>query len=204
LSWPLTSGLGMALEQALSLAVRLDQHWAEKVAGLSGKVISIKLNQQPLTFYLQPVEQGILVQVNADQTADVAIRGSLAGFGKLLQARREGKTPVGTDVRFEGDVATGQAFETLMASLSPEWEAVLAQGLGISAAGFVASRLRSGFAALERQRGAARENLSDYIHHEAELLPPRLEFDDFAESVTHARGTLARLEARLKRLKAVL
>jgi ubiquinone biosynthesis protein UbiJ len=208
--WALDTVLVSVVETALAVVISRDTEWKNKVQPVIGTVIELELTDFSKSLFFLPTAEGILVQNQfqssvedgaESNTVDVAIRGSISGFLKMLDARRKGEKVIGGDVKFEGDIGVGQQFEILMASLSPEWEESLSKIVGDPVARKISETTEELGKYLKKALKTIGENTGDYIHHEAQLSPPQIEVQNFTEDVGGLRSDLARLEARVRRLQ---
>jgi len=206
--WVVDTVVVAVIEAALGVVVNRDPEWKTKVLPLQGKVIELELTDFSKSLFFLPSIDGILVQSDfqanpeKDQNGnvDVAIRGSIAGFLEMLEARRKGKKIIGGDVKFEGNVGVGQEFEILLSSLSPEWEESLSHVVGDPMAHKIGELNQQLGAYLRQALNTIGQNTSDYIHYEALLSPAPIEIDNFKSDVATLRSDLARLEARIRQL----
>lgn len=211
MKWLLTTVGCNLLEVALLQATAMDPDWKQKVALLDGKVIALEITDFTTTLLFLPSEQGLFVRPKTvsesdnnqkNEAMDVIIRGSIRGFFQLMEARRKGLQIIGGEVIFSGDVAVGQNFEQLLASLSPEWEESLSRLFGDPVSREIvdtSTRIKQGFQQIYED---VRANVQDYIQEEAALSPTKIEIENFAEDNAGLRADTARMEARIKRIKA--
>ncbi len=201
------------LETALCHATAMDPQWKQKVALLEGKVIALELTDFSTTMVFIPGEQGLFVRplptsetdpCQSRETVDVFISGTIEGFLHLIDARRKAQQVVGGGVKFSGDVAVGQHFEKLLASLSPEWEASLSRIFGDAMTRLIVDSSHYFQQSFRKILSDFGTNVQDYVQQEAGLLPVQIELDNFAEDTAILRADVARMEARIKRLNAHL
>jgi len=206
MNWALDTIVVTVVETALSVVVNRDPDWKSKVEPLQGKVIELELTDFSKSLYFLPTAEGILVQSEFKTTPenaqiDVSIRGSIAGFLGMLEARRRDEKVIGGDVKFEGNVSVGQEFEILLSSLSPEWEESLSHVVGDPVARKITEINIELGKYLRQALSTISENTTDYIQHEAKLSPAPIEIENFKSDVSELRSDLARMEARVKLLQ---
>ncbi len=209
MKWILSTVGCNLLEVALGQATAMDPDWKQKVALLQGKVIAFEITDFSTTLLFLPGEEGVFVRPQTvsdtdnsqiNESVDVIITGSIRGFLKLMDARRKGLQVIGGEVKFSGDVAVGQNFEKLLASLSPEWEESLSRLFGDPITRQVIDTAESIKKSLRQILQNFSENTQDYIQEEAQLLPAKIEAENFAEDNASLRADVARMEARVRRL----
>ncbi len=203
MNWVVPTIAVSLLEGLLSRLITMDPNWPGNAQTISGQVIELELTDLSIRLFFLPSTKGMVVQSSFADKANVRISGSLSGFLKLIQARRKGETLIGGDVRFEGDVAAGQQFEKLMASLSPEWEESLSRLVGDPIAHQASQFAKELGNYLTQATDLIRQNTKDYVQEEARFSPAVIEVENFSTDVAELRSDLARLEARVRRLNAL-
>ena len=105
-------------------------------------------------------------------------------------------------MRIEGDLHVGQKFKKILDDMQIDWEELLSNYVGDTAAYHagrfareVGSRLRDVI------KTAAREG-SEYLRYESETLPPESRVREFVDGVDRLRQDVDRLEKRVKRLRS--
>ncbi len=109
---------------------------------------------------------------------------------------------IGGDVSFAGDIAVGQNFEQLLASLSPEWEETLSRMFGDLLSRKIIDSAAEMKIEFKKQLSNFLTNTQDYIQEESRLSPAKMEMDVFFTKTVTLRSDVARLEARIKRLNS--
>lgn len=198
------------LEIALSKVVRMDPDWSEKVTPVEGKIIALELSDFNIRIYFYPTQQGIFIRPHLkederiENEMDVLISGSLSSFLQLMDARRQGKQMVGSGVQFSGDIGVGQHFESILSSLSPEWEQAFTRFLGDELAMQMIQTGENVKQKLIQQTANFQNNSRDYLKEELGVTPANIEMENFKADVSLARSHLARLEARFRKLQLIL
>lgn len=62
--------------------------------------------------------------------------------------------------------------------------------------------LRQGFGWLRDSSQSLQQSLSEYLREEAQLLPDKIQIEDYMQAVDKLRADCDRLEARIKRLES--
>ncbi len=202
LNWVVPTLAATMLEGVLGQLIKMDPYWSVHAKALSAQVIELELTDLPFHHYFLPSESGLVVQSSFPGKADVRISGSASGFIQLIQARRKGETLIGSDVQFEGDVAVGQGFEKLMASLNPLWEETFSRVAGDPLAHGASQLLNSLGDFFSHSMGSLAKNTKDYIQEEARFSPAAIEIQNFSDDIGVLRSDFSRLEARFRRLNS--
>jgi ubiquinone biosynthesis protein UbiJ len=105
-------------------------------------------------------------------------------------------------VTVEGDNELGHRFGKLLAGMDVDWEEQLSRITG----DVVAHEMGKGARAIGNWSTAtldtASKNLQEYLQEEIRLLPTRYELEEFLAEVDTLRDDVARLQARLQRVRA--
>lgn len=193
------STLAAALESALNLYLGQDPGSARRAAGLGGKVIALSVTGTPLTLYFLPDADGVQVLSHYEGDVDTHLSGSPLGFARLTLDRREDALFQGA-VKIDGDTATGQQFQELLAGTGWDWEEQLSHVTG----DIIAHRVGLLAAQVGRLWRDSRETLasdcSEYLQEEAQLLPTSIEVEYFLNDIDRLRDDAERLQARVQRL----
>lgn len=194
------STLAAALESALNLYLGQDPDSARRAACLQGKVIAITLTAPQLTLYFLPDAKGVQVLSRFEGDIDTHLSGSPLGFARLALDNREDALFQGA-VKIDGDTATGQAFQELLAATDWDWEEQLSHITGDVIAHRLGRLAAQAGQLLRDGRETLASDCSEYLQEEAQLLPTRIEVQYFLNDIDHLRDDTERLEARVNRLR---
>lgn len=196
----LGSSVTAGLETALNAALRLDPDSLAQLREFAGKVIALELRGPDLTLYLVPASDGISLYLHYGAEPDTVLSGTPAGLLQLAFGDAS-RTLFAGDVQIHGDVATGQRFKRLLDQLDIDWEEGLARYTGDITAHQLGNLLRAG-ARLGRQALAALgRDTAEYLQQESQAVARRDEIEQFIRDVDTLRDDVARLEARVSRLR---
>lgn len=199
---------GRALEAALGRALALDPETRAALAALDGRSVDLALESPPLALRLTVDGERLRVgPAGPDAEADLGVRATLgavlAQLPRLLPGvrQREDAPPVGR-MRISGDAELARRLQRLAERFDPDWQqpfaAVFGDVLGVQVANAFA-------AALRHARGAAgdlAQATAEYLTEESRDVVPRAELDAFHDAVDTLRDDVARLAARVARLRA--
>ena len=198
-----SSTLAAALESALDLYLRQDPENAERAARLQGSVIALSVTGTGITLYFLPDASGVQVLGHYEGDVTTHLSGSPAGFARLALDRREDALFQGA-VKIDGDAATGQQFQALLADTDLDWEELLSRVTGdviAHQAGRVVAHLRR---ALREGGETLANDTGEYLQEEARLLPTAVEVRYFLDDVDRLRDDAERLQTRVERLQRAL
>ncbi len=192
------------LEQGLNYYLKLDPAWPSWIAPLRGKTLSILLRPLSLRTLIYVGSQGFRLSIDDNAPSDAEIIGSPSTLLTYLITRQ--MSPLLHDGRLQllGDLSCIQAFEQLMQQIQADWEALLADLIGDTAAYRLGQAFLRTKAACHRGGEMLGRQLTDYLQDELLLLPARALLEDFYCQVDNLRETSDRLAARIARLKSSL
>jgi len=197
----LATALTAGLETALNAALRLDPDSLPRLQEFAGKVIGLELRGLGLTLYLVPGPDGISVCQQIGGAPDTVLSGTPAGLAQLAFGGDASRALFAGAVRITGDVDTGTRFKRWLDELDLDGEEWLARYTGDVAAHRLGELFRStaqwgrdALAALGRDAG-------EYLQQESRAVPGREEVERFGREVDVLRDDVARLEARVLRLR---
>ena len=198
---PLGALLTGTLETAVNRVLALDPDSPARLAALAGKSFALTLTDLEQTLFFLFHERGVDVLGAYEGAPDARISGTLSALAKMGAAAQKPGGVLGSGVQFAGDIAAAQTFQQFFQGLSIDWEEQLAVRTNDVIARQVGNAVR-GLAGFSR-RGAetARANLAEYLQEETRLLPVADELEAFADAVDELQSDLARLDARIRRLK---
>ncbi|MDX1607137.1 MAG: SCP2 sterol-binding domain-containing protein [Candidatus Competibacterales bacterium] len=188
------------LETAVNGALRLDPVAAERVAALEGRQIALELTELGLTLHLFPGRAGLRVRTHAETEPDLALAGTLPA---LLRAATSGRF-ADDSVTLRGDAQLGRELQAVLTGLDLDWEELLARLIGDLPARQFGRALRAGRDWSAEAAASIERNAGEYLHYETRVLPERQEVEAFLDEVDRLGEALARLEARVRRLRQQL
>ncbi len=188
-----------AIEAALDSYVRQDQQALERCGALQDKVLAINFMLPGLMFYFLPHASGIQVLSHYEGPVDTRLTGSPFGFARLALGNREDALFAGV-VQVEGDTETGQKFQALLADVDWDWEEQLSRLTGDTAAHQIGNLIRRTQRLISDSGQTLEQDVAEYLHEEARLLPTHDEINIFLAEVDRVRAASDRLSARVQRL----
>lgn len=188
-----------ALESALNFYLRQDQQSLARCGALEGKSIAIDFMIPGLSFYFLPYAEGVQVLSHYEGDIDTRLTGSPLSFARLTLGNKENALFTGA-VQIDGDTETGQRFQALLADTDWDWEEQLSRLTGDVIAHQVGNLSRQAQRFAGDSRRTLEQNINEYLHEEARLLPNRDEMEFFLEQVDSLRVATDRLTARVQRL----
>lgn len=189
-----------SLEGFINQALALDARTPARLQALYGKTVEIKIHHLPKSIQLEFTNQGIkFIQDNPQ--SDVIVQATLKALLSLA-IHKNSIEAAKLGLRFEGDVTTAEAIQTLFLSLDIDWEELLSRWTGDSIAHQIGNFIRT---TKQRQRDVfnnLQENTRLYLTEEYKLLPTHTEISQFLNDIDALRADVDRIDARIERLYA--
>ena len=192
---PLLAGLGAAINRV----IRADEKTAYRVAELGECSIAFRLKRTGTTVMAR-VAHGAVSLSSDPERADVTITGSPADFLAMAKTRRDGSPLAAGKVDIEGDLATAQQIQALMADMSIDFEGLLAERTGDVFARQVGRGVRAGIDWMRQSHATLERDLSEYLRFELGLLPVREDIETFVSECAALAEDVDRLRARVQRI----
>ena len=190
--------LSLAVETAINAVLRMDPETQTKLLAIDAKMVRFNVQQPSLDLCLTFDDGRVNVLNDEHAPTDTTISGSLAALKSLT----DGNDALYTgEVTIEGDLALGQQLKEIMAGVDPDWQEAVSPLIGDTLTHRL-DRLQQNFSGWStRTRRNARQNTSDYLQEEIQLLAPNSEVSRFCSDVDELRAATDRFEARLQRLE---
>ncbi|MEM6512531.1 MAG: SCP2 sterol-binding domain-containing protein [Pseudomonadota bacterium] len=177
-----------------------DSLTAQELCGeLNGHIVGIAVRDTSLAVHFV-FDDAITLLSDAPRDADARIVGSIPGLARLAASGDPDAIRRG-DIQLEGDIATIQTFQKLLAYAKPDPEEELSRVIGDQAANQLGNLARSVGAWGRDARDTMAGNLKEYLQEESGDVPSRYEAERFGKAVSKLRDDVDRLEARLERLE---
>lgn len=188
------------IEALLNRALLLDAQTHRRFCAHAGRRIRIELTDLEIDFVFSIHESGIELASPAEQPVDVTISGRIASLLGLLGRRDASSSLFPKDIQIRGDVHLAQELQTLLQGMEIDWEEYASRWIGDTAARKLCNLARANVRWWQETRLTLRDNLSEYLRFEVELLPDRLLVNEFNNGVDAVRDDTERLQQRIARL----
>jgi len=192
---------GRALESALNRALALDPDTRAALRGLDGQRVALHLAAPPLALQVRVDGERLAVGPVEGGEADLSVRSTLGGLlAQLPWLKRDDAPPVGK-VKLSGDADLARRLQRLAERFDPDWQQpftrVFGDVLGVQVARAMAGALRQ---ARVVGRNVA-ESAAEYVTEESRDVVPKAELHAFYDDVDALRDDVARIAARVARLR---
>lgn len=190
-----------AIEHAINLALVQDAPSQQRLSKLAGQQILVEVENFNLLILIQILEEGLSLALPSsvedaglNDKTDTHVKGPSAAYQKLL----DGDGFFDGDLRIQGNAQTLMTLHKVSANFELDWEGILADKIGDMATSFIAPLLRSKWQWSKHAGQSFQMNLVEYLQEESDLLPSRLEFNNFIEDLELMETAIDRLEARMR------
>ena len=186
------------VEAALNLLLQTRPMLRERLQNLSGKTLRLILLPQHWSLLVRLHSEGIELSQDKEFEADVTLRGELGVLIKLVTEPRS--VLFGQGAEIEGDAALLQRIQKAMREPGLDWELWLSEQLGDLPTSALTQALAPLSAAVKEGRSSLQRNLKSYLQEELEALPPRAEYELWADNLSSTRTRTEQLERRISKL----
>lgn len=191
---PLPAPVLKAAAGVLNSVLAVDPAALRQLGELAGRSVTVEIGDLGLVVAVVVAADRLELGAPAG-TPDATVSGSIAS---LLAAARSG-TPKGLAVSGDAELVHGLA-RTMARLPAAAWER-LARTVGDVPARGLERLSRALLASLGDARERFAASLGEYLQHEARVVVPRAELDDFLAAVDRLRTDGDRLEKRIERLE---
>jgi ubiquinone biosynthesis protein UbiJ len=192
------SGLLTPLQLAINAALKQDPETLERLKAFESRTIVVNITDLHQFVQLRFEQQTVQLSHKDEENADLLIAGSTFSLLKL------GEHPdnlFSSEIRIHGDVQFAKQLQDVLEGFDFDWEQQLARLTGDVIAQPLAYGLKQGIGWLRSTSQSFQLSVSEYLREEAQLLPDKIQIEDYMQAVDRLRADCDRLEARIKRLQ---
>jgi len=191
------AGLLTPLEFTINAALKQDPETLERLKLFESRTIVVNITDLHQFVHIRFEQQSVQLSHKDEENADLLISGTAFSLLKL------GEHPdnlFSSEIRIHGDVQFAKQLQDVLDGFDFDWEQQLARLTGDVIAQPLAYGLKQGFGWLRSTSQSFQLSLSEYLREEAQLLPDKIQIEDYMQAVDRLRADCDRLEARIKRL----
>ncbi|MGB1110004.1 MAG: ubiquinone biosynthesis accessory factor UbiJ [Gammaproteobacteria bacterium] len=196
--------LAAAMQAALDKLLEHDPEGAAQFDALRGRSLMIEVEGTSLRLSLWVDADGhVLVSPKPIDKPSATLRGPLSALINLTNGNRDDAV-FGHGVEFSGEIGVGNRFQDALKGIVIDWEGLLAQRVGDTAAHLLFKAM-SQFGAWGREVAEdLPRDLAEYLREELRLFLGEDEMEPFLRGTLKIRTDVDRLEARIKLLERKL
>lgn len=201
----LSSAITAPLEALLNAVLAQDPVAARKLQRHHGRAIGIACTS--------PLEWQVFILVQDDKLAirsvyepapDAGIRGGAGAFSRLLLSSNQTDALFSPTIQLSGDTHLVQDLHAILVGLEIDWEEHFGNLFGDIVTHQVGQFFGHARAWGMQTRETLLDDIEEYVHEEARILPSRSEVDQFSNRVDELKLAVDRMTARQARLRAIL
>lgn len=193
-----------ALTKAMNTYLRLDTESTSRLKKLQGKCITLELLPFHFVFQCVFTESGMDIKDDESLISDTIIRGTPLQMAGVMLAKEDRQRFFADDVIIEGNAELGQQVIALFDELQIDWEEYLSRIVGDVPAYHVGRLINTLGEWLRNTEQTVTQDVSEFIHEEAEWLPAREALQDYFNDIDTLRMDVDRAQARINHLRANL
>lgn len=190
------------LEFVVNKALELDPATLNRLAELDGKVLLIHCQTPDIKVYCVPGADGVQFKSWHEQASvNSTLSGKLSQFVQLMQAEDKAAALINGELSVHGNSQDFVALQSILAQLDVDWEQPIARVFGDVGGHQLGRLIRGGLAFGQQAQENLHEQLEQFVHKEAGLLPARNELEGFYQEVGDLNLRVDRLQARVTRVR---
>jgi ubiquinone biosynthesis accessory factor UbiJ len=192
-----------ALQKAMNHGLALDPATPEKIEALHGKILEMIISPLDVHFFMRfnHTKLELLAKLDADTQANTIIHSSPLGLIRLsLLPASKVRSLFNENIRMTGDTELGQQVKQLFDGLDIDWEGHLAHFTGDVVAHQLGRFAQGGRRLKQKLTTSMQQNVTEYLHEELRVLPPREELHDFMNDIDALSLRVERLAAHINQL----
>ena len=193
--------LVIALEKGLATWLGLDADSGKRLEALDGKLVALELLGLDMTLYFLGTGSTLSVRAFADETPDATIMATPLALAQLAIQDTADRALFEGQMKIDGDTEVAQTLQDILKGVDVDWEELLSGVVGDVVAHQVGRGIRGIMNWGRQSTDSLAEDLSEYLRHEADLLPEREDIQKFLDDVDTLRADIERFGMRLDRFE---
>ncbi len=201
----LRSTLCAPIEGIINTLLAQDPSAVVKLQRYSGKVVRCECTS-PVSFdcFLVIEDSRIALLSLYEGEVDASLSASASAFSKIAMSSSQTEALFSPDIALSGDTHLIQALHQIIGQLEIDWEAHLAVIFGDVASHQLGKLFTSSQRWAAQSKEAVLDNIEEYLHEEARILPNKAELAHFNARLDELKLSLDRIHARTVRLNKAL
>jgi ubiquinone biosynthesis protein UbiJ len=194
----------LSINKILNGYLAIDPQSIMRLQRLQGKVMQIECALLSLTIYCLFRESDTVLQTEAASPPDITIRGTPLQLLSVMLAKDKRRSTLWDDLTITGDAELGQQVADLFHHVHIDWEEYVARLIGDIPTHYLSRFMRTIHQWQQATRQSMIVNIDEYLHEEANWLPPAEALRDFFSDIDTLRMDTDRLEMRITHLQTLL
>ena len=189
----------IAIDKAINAYLQLGDNVSSKLAKLDDKLVAIELRGLNTNLYFIRDNDKLSVRSFADETPDAIISATPLMLAQMAVQKNADKALFAGQMKITGDLVAAQTLQDILSGADIDWEEHLSSLVGDVMAHQVSRGLRGLFNWTDNSQSSLQADLSEFLLHEAKLLPDRQDLNNFLDDVDTLRSDIERFSVRLDR-----
>jgi len=189
------------LTRVLKRMIELDDRTRYRLAELGNCSIAFKLRNTEARLLVTILKDDLHLSIDMTTKPDVQLEAGLVDFIAMARTQRDGKALAAGKVEIQGDLATAQLIQTLIAEASFDWEELISTRTGDVLARQIGRGVRRGARWMRATGKILERDIKEYLHYESRLLPTYRDIKHFIQEGESVVEGTDRLQARIARLQ---
>lgn len=197
----MTALMYAGLEEAVNRYLNLDPEAKRRMAQLHGRVIAFEVTGLGQTLFLVPGPGKLQLLADYEGEPDCRLRGTPLALAQMSHPRASTDQLFSGEVDITGDTELAHQVGKILGDMDIDWEEQLSRLSGDLLAHHAGNLLRN---VGHWGRGSVETlglDIKEYLQEELRLLPVRQEIEGFLSGVDTLRDDVARLQARVDRIR---
>ncbi|MDP6183820.1 MAG: SCP2 sterol-binding domain-containing protein [Gammaproteobacteria bacterium] len=189
------------LALVLNRALQYDDKTRRGLAALGTCSIAFKLRGADSALIVNVLDGELSLTGGSGDNVDVRIDGGFVDFLAMVRTQRNGTPLSSGKVEIQGDLASAQQVQTLIAQASFDWEELLARQAGSRPARQISRFLRTSIKWAGDTGTELERDVRDYLVYELGLLPTEAEVEHLERDGATVSAGVDRLQQRIARIR---
>jgi len=189
----------IAIDKAINAYLQLGDNVTSKLAKLDDKLVAIELRGLNTNLYFIRDNDKLSVRSFADETPDAIISATPLMLAQMAVQKNADKALFAGQMKITGDLEAAQTLQDILSGADIDWEEHLSSLVGDVMAHQVSRGVRGLFNWADNSQSSLQADLSEFLLHEAKLLPDRQDLNNFLDDVDTLRSDIERFSVRLDR-----
>ncbi len=193
----------IAIDKAINAYLQLGDDVASKLNQLDDKLVAIELRGLNMSLYFLRDGDKLSVRSFADETPDATISATPLALAQMAVQKNTDKALFAGQMKISGDLEAAQTLQDILSGADIDWEEHLSGLVGDVVAHQIGRGVRGLFNWANNSQSSLHADLSEYLLHEAKLLPDREDLNNFLNDVDTLRSDIERFSVRLDRYESM-
>jgi ubiquinone biosynthesis protein UbiJ len=201
----LISAISAPAEALLNTVIAQDPAAAAKLLPLEGKTIGLACTAPlPWEVFIQVLDNRLCIRTVYEPQPDASISANASAFTRLLLSSQQTDALFSPQISLSGDTHLIQTLHASISAMEIDWEEHVGNVFGDIPTFQLGQWLHSSRRWTRDVSAALLDDVEEYLHEEAKLLPSAAEVEHFNQRLDELKLAIDRIKARAERLRRTL